>query len=301
MSIFSEGDLDRLRDYYPERPGKLSHGLAGHKLLTLESLVELGKRLPRACVEYNAGDLPYGVDPEEVSHTGLSVEDTIRGIEECGSWMVLKHVDQDPAFEALLEEALGELAPVIEPVTGEMMTKVGFIFVSSPGAVTPFHLDPEHNVSCSRSAASKTMMIVPGDEERGPAREARGLSCRRPPQRALAGRIIEARGHKFELDAWRRRPRAADVAPLGEERAGAVDQLLDHLEVALDLSGGRRARYEPHAAQRRPPAQLARPLPAQQRRQGLCLPGDPQGEAGGGALSAPLSVIPAFAGMTALR
>ena len=94
MSIFSEGDLDRLRSYYPERPGKLSHKLTGHPLLTLEALVELGKRLPRSSVEYNAGDLPYGVDPEEVSHTGISVEDTIRGIEECGSWMVLKNVDR---------------------------------------------------------------------------------------------------------------------------------------------------------------------------------------------------------------
>ena len=60
--------------------------------------------------------------------------------------MVLKNVDQDPAYKALLEETLGELAGVIEPVSGEMLCKVGFIFVSSPGAVTPFHLDPEHNV-----------------------------------------------------------------------------------------------------------------------------------------------------------
>jgi hypothetical protein len=161
MAIFSADDLGRLHSYYPERPGKLSHQLAGHKLLTLESLVELGKRLPRASVEYNAGDLPYGVDPEEVGHTGLSVEDTIRGIEQCGSWMVLKNVDQDPAYKALLEEALGELAGVIEPVSGEMLCKVGFIFVSSPGAVTPFHLDPEHNVLL-QIRGSKTMMIVPG-------------------------------------------------------------------------------------------------------------------------------------------
>ena len=197
MSIFSEADLDRLRSYYPERPGMLSHRLTGHPLLTLESLVELGRRLPRASVEYNAGDLPYGVDPEEVSHTGLSVEDTIRGIEECGSWMVLKHVDQDPAYKALLEEALGELAEVIEPVSGEMLCKVGFIFVSSPGAVTPFHLDPEHNVLLQISG-SKTMLIVEGDEEVVPPEkhEAYHLGGHRnvPWQDAF-----EARGHKFEL------------------------------------------------------------------------------------------------------
>ena len=133
-------------------------------MLTLESLVELGSRLGRENVEYNAGDLPYGVDPDKVSHTGLSIEDTIRSIEECGSWMVLKNVNKDPAYAALLEEALGEIAGVIEPVSGEMITKVGFIFVSSPNAVTPFHLDPEHNILL-QIRGSKTMMIVPGEKD----------------------------------------------------------------------------------------------------------------------------------------
>ena len=197
MTIFSEGDLDRLRAYYPEQPGKLSHRLAGHPLLTLGALVELGRRLPRASVEYNAGDLPYGVDPDEVGHTGLSVEDTIRGIEQCGSWMVLKNVDQDPAYKALLEEALGELAPAVEPVSGEMLCKVGFIFVSSPNAVTPFHLDPEHNVLL-QITGSKTIMIVPGDETVVPAEKHEAYHVgghRNVPWRD----DYEARGHRFEL------------------------------------------------------------------------------------------------------
>jgi hypothetical protein len=197
MPIFTEGDLDRLRDYYPERPGKLSHQLLDHPLLTLEALVELGKRLPRSQVEYNAGNLPYGVDPEEVGHTGLSVEETIRRIEDCGSWMVLKHVDDDPAYKALLEECLGELAPVIEAVSGRLLTKVGFIFVSSPNAVTPFHLDPEHNVLL-QIRGSKTMMIVPGDPDVVPDEKHEAYHVgghRNVPWHD----DYEARGHKFEL------------------------------------------------------------------------------------------------------
>lgn len=197
MPIFSESDLARLSEHYPEQPGALSHGLAGHPLLTLEALVELGRRMPRASVEYNAGDLPYGVEPDAVSHTGLSVEDTIRRIEECGSWMVLKNVDQDPAYKALLEEALGELAGVIEPVSGEMLCKVGFIFVSSPNAVTPFHLDPEHNVLL-QIRGRKTIMIVPGDESVVPPEKHEAYHVgghRNVPWRDE----YEARGHRFEL------------------------------------------------------------------------------------------------------
>jgi cytochrome P450 len=32
-----------------------------------------------------------------------------------------------------------------EPLAPGMCQREGFIFISSPGAVTPFHLDPEHN------------------------------------------------------------------------------------------------------------------------------------------------------------
>nr|MBA3897462.1 cupin-like domain-containing protein [Sphingomonadaceae bacterium] len=103
-----------------------------------------------------------------VSHTGLSAEETIRRIEECGSWMVLKNVNRDPAYRMLLDSALDELASVVTPATGVMLTRVGFVFVSSPGAVTPFHLDPEHNVLL-QIRGTKTMMVVPGDENAVPA------------------------------------------------------------------------------------------------------------------------------------
>ena len=197
MTIFSPKDLDRFRTFYPGRPGKLSHGLAGHKLLTLEALVGLAGRLDRKNVEYNAGDLPYGVDPSEVSHNGLDPQETIRRIEECGSWMVLKNVHTDPAYGKLLEEALSEVAPVIEPVSGEMLTRVGFIFVSSPGAVTPFHLDPEHNILLQISG-TKTMMIVPGDEEVVPHEKHEAYHV--GGHRNVAWNDgYEARGEKFAL------------------------------------------------------------------------------------------------------
>ena len=90
MPIFNEGDLDRLRELYPERPGKLSHKLLGHPLLTLEALVELGKRLPRAQVEYNAGDLLWRRS-EAVAHNGFVERRSChRGLRSC---MVLNHVD----------------------------------------------------------------------------------------------------------------------------------------------------------------------------------------------------------------
>jgi mannose-6-phosphate isomerase-like protein (cupin superfamily) len=197
MTIFTPADRNAFGALYPERPGKFRHALADHDLLTLESLVGLATRLGRENVEYNAGDLPYGVAPDAVSHTGLSPEETIRRIEECGSWMVMKHVDRDPAYRALLDEALGEMAEVVESVSGAMLTRVGFIFVSSPDAVTPFHIDPEHNILL-HIRGSKTMMVVRGDAEIVPheLHEAYHVGG----HRNVAWRDdYESRGEKFEL------------------------------------------------------------------------------------------------------
>ncbi len=233
MTAFARGELDRLAACYPGRPGKLSHDLAGHPLLALEALVELGREMPAADVEYNAGDLPIGVDPDLVARTGLSVEETIRGIEQCGSWMVLKHVERNPLYSALLDEVLAGIAPVVEPVTGEMLTHQGFIFISSPGAVTPFHMDPEHNILL-QIRGRKTITIFPGDSAVVPdeLHEAYHTGGHRnlPWQDEVRGpgRAVRAR-------ARRRGPRAGEAAALGEERARAVDQLLGDLALALVL------------------------------------------------------------------
>jgi mannose-6-phosphate isomerase-like protein (cupin superfamily) len=197
MTVFAAADRARFRALYPARAGRFRHGLVGHELLTLESLVGLASRLGGENVEYNHGDLPVGIDPGDVPRNGLTPEETIRRIEECGSWMVLKFVERDPAYKALLDRALGALAEAIEPVTGEILTPAGFIFISSPVAVTPFHMDPEHNILLQIRGA-KRMTVFPGDEEMVPAErhEAYHVGGHRnlPWRESFA-----ARGEAFEL------------------------------------------------------------------------------------------------------
>jgi quercetin dioxygenase-like cupin family protein len=165
---FDDEALEALAELYPQRPGLLRHGLCGHELLTLDALVGLSKRIRPVDSEYNRGDLPIGLDPADVPANGLSAAETIRSIENCGSWMVLKFIEQDPDYRALLHEALAPLKPLVAPVTGEMLHMQGFIFISSPGAVTPFHFDPEHNILL-QVRGTKTMTVFPaGDEALAP-------------------------------------------------------------------------------------------------------------------------------------
>jgi len=190
VSAFSSMSLARLGALYPERAGVIGHQLIDHPLLRLEALAELAQRLRPVDVEYNRGDLPVGIDPAATPANGLSITETIRSIEHCGSWMVLKFVEQDPAYRSLLEETLAELRPLVTPATGRMLKQEGFIFISSPDAVTPFHFDPEHNILL-QIRGKKVMTVFPQDDPAivgGPLHEAfhRGGHRNLPWQEAFA-------------------------------------------------------------------------------------------------------------------
>ena len=160
--VFDGPARARFARAYPEVAHRLAHRLTDHPLLTLEALAQLGGALPAASIEYNRGDMPLGVDDKPAAN-GLSIGETIRGIETCASWAVLKNVEQDDAFAALVEDLLAELRPPIEAATGKMLKTQGFVFVSSPHAVTPYHFDPEHNVLL-QLRGSKTVTTFPASE-----------------------------------------------------------------------------------------------------------------------------------------
>jgi hypothetical protein len=164
VTAFPEAALATLRGAYPEQPVRLDHNLANHPLLKLDALAALAGRIRPVDAEYNRGDVPVGLDPADTPANGLSVAETIRRIEECGSWMVLKFIEQDELYRGLLHDVLADVVPAVRDATGEMLKREGFIFISSPGSVTPFHFDPEHNILL-QIRGRKTMTIFPADDE----------------------------------------------------------------------------------------------------------------------------------------
>ncbi|WP_022684129.1 cupin-like domain-containing protein [Sphingobium bisphenolivorans] len=163
-TIFPDDARTAFAAAYPDQPVKLSHQLADHDLLTLDALAELAERMPAASVEYNLGKLPLGVRPEDTPSNGLTLGETIRTIETNGSWAVLKNVERDAAYAALLDATLSELVPLVEAKTGPMLNREAFIFLSSPGSVTPFHMDPEHNILL-QIRGEKTMTVFPAKDD----------------------------------------------------------------------------------------------------------------------------------------
>ncbi len=160
--VFPPSAHARFARCYPETPHVLQHRLAHHDLLTLDALAGLAGKLPEASIEYNRGNLPIGVDGKPGGN-GLSIGDTIRHIATSDSWAVLKNIEQVPEYEALLLGLLGELQREIEAKTGAMLRPQGFVFISSPGAITPYHFDPEHNILLQLTGSKVMTQFPAGD------------------------------------------------------------------------------------------------------------------------------------------
>ncbi len=162
--VFIPESILALDTAYPENPVLLHHALTDHPLLTRDALIALATTLPKDSVEYNIGKLPIGVNPEDVPPPSLDIANTIRSIDDNGYWMVIKRIEQHPLYAKLLSDILAEIEPLTFAYTGKMMGQEGFIFISSPGAVTPFHFDPEHNILL-QLCGKKVMTVFPANDE----------------------------------------------------------------------------------------------------------------------------------------
>jgi cupin-like protein len=134
---------------FPNRPFALKHQFADNPLFALDRIVDLVRELPADSIEYNSGKAAIGQDPDTTPLVDLDPAEVVRRIETCGAWMVLKRVEQHPAYRAVIEQALDAVARAnghadLQDAGFEDLR--GFMFVSSPESTTPFHVDAEDNI-----------------------------------------------------------------------------------------------------------------------------------------------------------
>ncbi len=137
--------LASFNQHFPTRGFTLQHYLQHSPLFSLARLVSLSRTLPEEHVEYNTGTLSPDHGTKAAPLNGLSIEATIKSIENCQSWMVLKFVEQDNAYRQLLDACLDEIYALADTKLTGLHKRSAFIFITSPHSVTPYHIDPEHN------------------------------------------------------------------------------------------------------------------------------------------------------------
>jgi hypothetical protein len=123
----------------------LRHNLASNPLFELDAIADLADRMPEGQVEHNLGNLPEELPDGAPPQADLSPGEIARGIETNGCWLVLKRIEFDPRYKALLESLLGPIAQRMGPREGGATKLEAYIVLSAPNSTTPVHIDPEHN------------------------------------------------------------------------------------------------------------------------------------------------------------
>lgn len=145
MTTLLKTKLKNIGDALPEKPFRVTHDLGSHPLFQLSKLVELAGSMDRDRIEYNSGDLTPGQKAEETPGIDLSPKETVRQIETCHAWMVIKNVEHEPAYREVLEKCLYGMADDLGLPHSYFGDIQGFIFVSSANSTTPLHIDAEDN------------------------------------------------------------------------------------------------------------------------------------------------------------
>lgn len=133
--------------YSPRRRCRLTHTFHLHPLMQIDALEGLAERLyPQGQCRFLR---PGSTLSSEFSHKpksadGRSLADVFRRIDEPGSWIALYDIQVDPLYRAFLAEVYDTVRPLVEPHERAFDLR-GFVFISAPPSVTPFHIDRENN------------------------------------------------------------------------------------------------------------------------------------------------------------
>ncbi len=153
---------------FGQAPVGVTHSLADHPLLSLDSIAELADRFPGR-IERHLADQPLVVPGGAPELEGPPSE-TVRGIDSNGCWMVFWYIDQVPEYKQLLDDCLDHTELFLPASTGPAVQREAFLFLSAPDAVTPIHFDPEHNFLL-QIRGQKTMHVCPFESAEAERRE----------------------------------------------------------------------------------------------------------------------------------
>src|SRR4029077_13193491 len=142
-------DESVFKDNLDRAPFLLTHSLSAHPLFELPRLLQLAGMVKRDAnnVVYDAGEVRVGDRWNQRPPKRFTLEDAMERIDCPGAWVILKHAEQDPAYRLLMEEIMSDIACMSgKNLRGATKALEAQVMLTSPGRVTPYHLDNECNV-----------------------------------------------------------------------------------------------------------------------------------------------------------
>ncbi|HEY4303117.1 MAG TPA: cupin domain-containing protein [Gemmatimonadaceae bacterium] len=126
----------------------IKHDFHQHPLMQLDELEKLANKLMPlgGCRFIEPGTKIKSAFKHGDKHPdGREISEVFRRLEEPGSWIALYNVERDPAYAKFVQDALESVKHLIDRQEPGMFNAQGFMFISAPPSVTPFHIDRENN------------------------------------------------------------------------------------------------------------------------------------------------------------
>lgn len=183
----------------------LTHSFHQHPAMRIDALRALAKRLEPTgrCRFIRPGakvDSEFWHDP--ISPDGRDVDAVFDRLADPGSWIALYNIEADPAYERFLDEVIDSVRVHVEREQPGIFNVSGFVFISAPPSVTPFHIDRENNFWLQIAGRKRLQVWAPHD------------------RRVVSEKSVEAFVISGDLDAVRLTETARTLGHVAEVRAG---------------------------------------------------------------------------------
>jgi len=160
----------RYRADYNRMPFQFAHTLAEHPLFDLPQLVTLATFLEESRVPGRltlfSDDAALTQGWKRSGRPGANVSECLAEIETSHSWVLMKDVQTHPEYRDLVERFVSELEQMLGRAVRPSISWIdAYLFVSSPGMVTPYHIDHETNFLFQIAGDKTVNLFDPSDRE----------------------------------------------------------------------------------------------------------------------------------------
>lgn len=157
---------DTVRDSLHRRPFRFTHDLQGSPLFSLEALVELSREIMHRPGDayFDAGDVAIDDRWGSIPAPQIPLPEVISRVETAGAWIIMKHVEKNPAYAEVLDGFARYIWDIAGPRHRRLMRNPEMlIIINSPHRVTPLHFDAEVNFLVQVSGDKRIWICDPMD------------------------------------------------------------------------------------------------------------------------------------------
>jgi hypothetical protein len=214
-----------------QRISRIGHGFALHPLMQLPNLQRLAKSLytTKQCRFIKPGttqksNFYHHANP----HDGRDIDEVFSRITEPGSWIALYNIETDPEYAGFLRSVVDAARPLIEAEQSGIHSIQGFLFISTPPSITPFHIDRENNLWLQIHGRKIMSVWDHRDRDTVPARHVENFIQTGALDNVKLTEANRARAHDFDVTAATgiyfpsTSPHMTSTIPCGEDPAGNV-------------------------------------------------------------------------------